>query len=668
MLGALFKFQERPVSIRTLDSYPYFTNFWILQRVVRCIMPRTEPLFTGLELPCCLNLPASSPLLESFQRASHTSPLVSLLTFLLKDRNTMPPKRAQKKTKTWQDVAAEAGQHRETTIHQVLGDEDFGLLQSVNIQAPEGHHRASAAGLLPECQHILSASQLQITNLVIKDLTKLIRTGQISAEEVATAFLRRSAIAQQTVNCITELLGERALSRARELDQTRRGISNTAKGPLHGIPISVKSHIGIEGRRMPAGYIAWWNNTCPRDALVVQILERAGAIVHARTTEPQSMMQLECVSNLYGPTLNPHNVSLSSGGSSGGEGALVAMGGSSIGVGSDVGGSIRVPAAACGIFGLKPTAFRVPTTGWSSTPPGADPIPTVLGPISRDLEGIELFMETVLAAESWKVEPALVPLPWRQVTLDRPIKIGIALHDGTVLPHPPITRTLQELADKIRAIPGFDVVDFPLYKVDEAWAIASSLYFTDGGAADLSAMAESGEPILPLTNWIINQTPGVKNLSRAELEYWLEEREEYRLEYAAAWNSTGTWDEKEGEWVNTVDVLLCPVMPGVATRHGTAKYWSYSAVWNLLDYPALAFPAGRVDKDKDAVKSKRIKFMSDHDRWNKITSEDDPDVFADMPAGVQAVGRRFEDEKVVAVVRILQDRGCLGSQESTQYQ
>lgn len=530
----------------------------------------------------------------------------------------MPPKKVQKrtKTKTWQDIAAEAQKHRDTTIHQVLGNDDFALLQSISVQIPEGQHGASVAALSLEGKRFLSDSHLQITNLEPKGLTKLIATGQLSAEEVVMAFLRRSALAQQTVNCITELLGERALSRARELDHTSQENSNTPKGPLHGIPISVKSHIGIEGRRMPAGYIAWWNNISPRDALVVQILERAGAITHARTTEPQSMMQLECVSNLYGTTLNPHNIALSSGGSSGGEGALIAMGGSPIGVGSDVGGSIRVPAAACGIFGLKPTGFRVPTTGWSSTPPGADPIPTVLGPMSRYLEGIEVFMDTVLAAEPWKVEPALVPLPWRPVSFDRSIKIGIALHDGTVLPHPPITRALQELADKIRALPGFEVVDFPLYKLDEAWAIASSLYFTDGGAADLTVMAESGEPILPLSNWIINQTPGVKNLSRTELEYWLEEREEYRLEYAAAWNSTGVWDEKEGKWVNTVDVLLCPVMPGVATRHGTAKYWSYSAVWNLLDYPALAFPVGRVDRDRDAVKSKRIKFMSDHDRWN----------------------------------------------------
>ena len=112
-----------------------------------------------------------------------------------------------------------------------------------------------------------------------------------------------------------------------------------------------------------------------------------------------------------------------------------------------------MPAAANGIYGLKPTAFRVPTTGWSSTPPGADSIVTVIGPMSRELAGVELFMRTVLAAKPWLVEPALVPMPWTPVevapTRERPLRIGILYDDGVVLPHPPVTRSLREL---VRAI------------------------------------------------------------------------------------------------------------------------------------------------------------------------------------------------------------------------
>ncbi|KAH8899771.1 amidase [Thozetella sp. PMI_491] len=535
----------------------------------------------------------------------------------------MAPKKRQRKQPAWAEIADEARAHRDATVAEIKNKEDLDFDPSPLVSLPpEDIIRSTTSG-----------------------------SSGYTARQVVEAFLTSAAAAQQQVNCLTELLASRARDRADALDVSFRASGPT--GPLHGIPISVKSHIGIAGRHMPSGYAALWHKVPSRDALVVRILEQAGAVVHARTTEPQSMMQLECVSNLYGTTLNPYNKNMSSGGSSGGEAALIALGGSPLGIGSDVGGSIRVPAAACGIYGLKPTANRVPTTGWSSTPPGADPIQTVLGPMSNSLTGIDMFMRAVLAAEPWIEEPVLVPLPWRDVELvpssNRPLRIGIMWHDAVVLPHPPITRAMEELARKLKLVPNLQVVDFPAYKHDEAWAIVSSLYFTDGGKADRDMMAATGEPMMPLTEWIMGN-PGVKNLSREELEYWLEEREEYRLEYAKAWNETGKWDEKTSRWTEVVDAVICPVGPGTANWHGTAKYWTYSAVWNLLDYPALAFPAGKVDKMVDTL-PERSSYMSDSDEENWQLY--DPNQFDSMPVGLQLVGRRFDDEKIVSILRYI---------------
>ena len=196
-----------------------------------------------------------------------------------------------------------------------------------------------------------------------------------------------------------------------------------------------------------------------------------------------------------------------------------------------------------------------------------------------------------------------MPLPWWPVeikpTAEKPLRIGVIWHDGLVMPHSPIQRVLREFVEKIGQTRHVHVVHFEPYKHDEAWAIISSLYFTDGGKADAAAIEESGEPWLPLTDWIIRQNPCVKNLSREELEYWLEEREEYRSEYNRHWNETGTWNKSRGKWEGAIDALICPVAPWVAPKHNTAKYWPYTAVWNLLDYPALAFPAGKVNKDMD---------------------------------------------------------------------
>lgn len=141
---------------------------------------------------------------------------------------------------------------------------------------------------------------------------------------------------------MTELLPERALTRANFLDNYFTKHKKPI-GPLHGLPISVKEHIGMEGLTLNAGYVAWFNKVAKEDAHILQILWRAGAVFHARTTEPQSMMHLETDSNLYGVTVNPYNSHVTAGGSSGGEGALIALRGSCLGIGSDVGGIFIIP-------------------------------------------------------------------------------------------------------------------------------------------------------------------------------------------------------------------------------------------------------------------------------------------------------------------------------------
>lgn len=232
-----------------------------------------------------------------------------------------------------------------------------------------------------------------------------------------------------------------------------------------------------------------------------------------------------------------------------------------------------------------------------------------------------MFMSAVLAAEPWLREPALVPLPWRQFEMPKKLRIGIMHDDGIVKPHPPISRTLKMLEERLRDLPDAQVVPFEAYKHDEAWAITSSLYYTDGGSSDLQILRDSGEPLRPLTKWMITENPCVKSLTRAQLEYWMEEREEFRMEYNDHWNATGTSNQETGKFEDVVDVLLCPVAPWIASRHDTAKYWSYTSIWNLLDWPALVAPVGVADKTRDV--ERRSQFWSDIDGeiWRMCESE-----------------------------------------------
>ncbi|KAF2624023.1 amidase [Macroventuria anomochaeta] len=538
------------------------------------------------------------------------------------------PAAKRKSPKSWTEIAEKAQSHRDVTI------------ASLSPSAPKVPPDLPKNVLhIPE--QLLDQSVLLITNLPFEELLLCLSTGQLSAVQVTTAYLQRAAVAQGLSNCLTELLPSLALDRAKQLDayfQTHQ----RPIGPLHGLPISLKEHLGLQGLRCTTGYVSHWDTIAKEDAHIIQVLRDAGAVFHCRTTIPQTMMHLETDSNLYGVTTNPYNSNLTSGGSSGGEGALVALRGSCLGIGSDVGGSIRSPAANCGVYGLKPTAFRLPTDGWGYMMAGADTVETVLGPLSTSLQGLKNFMKTIIDSEPWLAEPALIPMPWRtySVPTDRPLRIGVLWHDRIVWPHPPITRALKLVTDELKEH-NIEVVDFAPHLHDEAWAILASLYYPDGGEADSEDIASSGEPWRPLSKWIIKDNPCVKKLSVGELAYWLEEREAYRKEYALHWKKHG------------IDALLCPVGPGVAPKHNTAKYWSYTSQWNLLDYPGLVFPVCKVDMAKD-------KWTGDEQLLGELDKENrslwDAEEFHDAPVGLQLVGRRFEDEKIVGILEYLTDK------------
>lgn len=148
--------------------------------------------------------------------------------------------------------------------------------------------------------------------------------------------------------------------------------------------------------------------------------------------------------------------------------------GSIIGIGSDIGGSIRSPAANNGVYGFKPTTYRLPITGWSATMAGAEHIIGTLGPFSTSLEGIKLFMRTVIAGKPWLLEPSLVPLEWRELSRPKKLKVAVLWDDGVVKPHPPVTRALQEVVSKLKAKGNVDIVQWTPYKHDEAWEIIVS--------------------------------------------------------------------------------------------------------------------------------------------------------------------------------------------------
>lgn len=216
------------------------------------------------------------------------------------------------------------------------------------------------------------------------------------------------------------------------------------------------------------GYVGWIGGNLgigdPKQAhqvesqLTTELLS-LGAVLYCKTSLPQTLLLGETKNNIIGQTLNPHNRNLSCGGSSGGEGALQALRGSSLGVGTDIGGSVRIPAAFNGIFSLKPTPERLSYRRVANTNPGQNTYRSTVGFLSTSLGGLELLFRSDLSTQPWLRDPAVVPLPFREEIMDeynsrvisnetgttsaKPLKLGVLWTDGVVQPHPPITRGLR---------------------------------------------------------------------------------------------------------------------------------------------------------------------------------------------------------------------------------
>ncbi|KAI9730866.1 MAG: hypothetical protein M1834_005584 [Cirrosporium novae-zelandiae] len=544
----------------------------------------------------------------------------------------------------WRKVAARRRQEIEAAI-----PESYRVPESLL----EGHNHID----LPYRSKLMSPRELQITEHRAVDLVRLLRERTYTAVEVTTAFCKRAAIAHQATNCLAAVLFDEALKDAAALDDYMQ-VHGKPKGPLHGLPISVKEHIYLAGTFATSGLIAWADSLSPGDALIVKVFRDAGAVFHVKTTNPQTLMAIETESNLYGRTVNPYNTNLTSGGSSGGEGSLIAMRGSVLGIGTDIGGSIRVPSAFCGLYGLKASVARLPHSGLSGLHNGMQNIIGCVGPIATCIADLRLFCETALAANPWDHEPSLIEIPWRtehiQPPLNQKLVIGVMWNDGVVQPHPPLTRALRNAVAALKAA-GHTVIDWDP-KLHAALAEAASrAYFLDGGREYTETLAAVGEPPVPAIKWLLESQTGKPYTVE---ETWKLNNTLFALQkaYTAQWTT------------QSLDVLLTPPNPSLATPITPApkppnKYWSYTSVFNALDYVAAVFPTGTTVQESDTWSQVESgngngnEILSDMDREMRMLypeGGEGPKRYRDAPISLQVVGRRLREEKLLGFMECVE--------------
>lgn len=285
-------------------------------------------------------------------------------------------------------------------------------------------------------------------------------------------------------NCLHEIFFDAAIADAKWLD-AYLAKNKTTVGPLHGLPISLKDQFHVKDVETHMGYVGWINTfrgkkDDPRyltfESEIVKQLRSMGAILYVKTAVPHTLMAGETTNHIIGYTTNPKNRLLSAGGSSGGEGALIGARGSPVGFGTDIGGSIRIPAAANGLFGLKPSSGRLPYEGMANSMDGQNVITSAVGPLGTSLASIKLVTKALLSKEPWLHDPTTVELPWRPEQENLPKKLCFAYHDNDEhTPHPPVLRALKMVVDTLRSA-GHEVIEWkPPVSVDDLAKIGVSI-------------------------------------------------------------------------------------------------------------------------------------------------------------------------------------------------
>jgi fatty acid amide hydrolase len=517
-------------------------------------------------------------------------------------------------------------------------------------------------------QDVAPTKTIDITMLGAGELAAAIASGEVSALDAVEAHIERIERVNPQLNAVVVKRYDAARAEARAAD--RRRASGEPLGPLHGVPITIKECLDLEGTPSTFGLQALANTRAAQDDTYVARMKAAGAIVLGKTNVAQLLFHVECDNPVYGRTNNPWNLERTSGGSSGGEGAIIAAGGSPLGLGTDIGGSLRYPAAHCGIASLKPTTGRTPDAGRYSSPIGQRAIVSQVGVLARRVADVALGVEAINGGRAPSVEPPMPLGDFERVDLAR-LRVATYADDGTFTVAPAIRRAVGEAADALRAA-GARVTEWQPPDVAQAFDLFFSVMSADGGAgmkhalgrdkrdpriATLVALGGRSTATLGLLGRLLRlagqpgMAQGIKNFGHSDTwHYWqvVEAQMEYQRRFAEA------LDRADG---GPFDLILCPATSLPAWTHGAGQNLilggAYTALYNVLGYPAGVVPVTRV-REGEELGRKPSRDMVQQAAYNVELGS------AGLPIGVQVVARPWREHVALAAMRAIEDAARAG--------
>lgn len=420
---------------------------------------------------------------------------------------------------------------------------------------------------------------IDITTSSATRLTAAIRQREVSSVEVVESFLRRIEESNPKLNAVVQLDRDGALIAARAADvRVRR---RERLGPLHGVPMTIKDSFDTAGMISTAGTLGRKAFVPARDASAVARLRNAGAILLGKTNCAEITLAYETDNLVYGRTNNPYDLGRTSGGSSGGSAAILAVNGSALDLGSDTGGSIRIPSHFCGTTGLKPTSGRVPRTGHIISAEGVFQFFTQVGPMARYVEDLALVLP-ILAGPDWR-DPFIVSAPIGKSAAVDLHNLRVAVHTDNGI-YPSTKDTVGVVTDAAKALrkAGCSVVESRPEELSKVYALGNRLWRLGGGPTVQRLLATAGTKTVsePLQPWLKPPTSPPK-------DEWTDLLEQL--------------DHSRGKMLSffeNYDAIVCPACAFPALQHGATlkedldAAFSYGEVYNYVGWPAAVVRGG----------------------------------------------------------------------------
>ncbi|VIO87637.1 amidase, putative [Brugia malayi] len=521
------------------------------------------------------------------------------------------------------------------------------------------HLRVSTndSDILEQRMHILSLNFFELRDELQND--------SLTAVDVLNAFVWKAEMVQREINCVIDFLDE-SFEQAKNLDARWNNVSG--KPPLFGMPFSVKGNFHMKGYDCTIGLAKFLQNPMENDCTLVTFLRSQGAIPFVMTTVPQGLLSFACCSSLYGITSNPHSHSRTPGGSSGGDCALFVAGGSTFGTGSDLAGSLRIPASFCGATTLKPTEGRLRTNYTLNGCSGKARLSLGYGFFTKTVDE-QIFLLKILlgSAEYHELVPhqPLFPLNGNKLTVanSRHLRIGYFVEDGFMKPVPACSRVVVQTVEKLREL-GHELVLFHLPDPEHAASLFYRGILPYGREQLLQIYANEVIPPLLRTFVFLLKLPlllcsiisyvlsfistplsivsgsYIRNLQDLQITQKL--TDQYIEKFTEQWKTF------------ELDALICPAFAVPAVPHaypsrlGTCAF--ATGLFNLLDFPAGIVPTGTVNSDDDRLLADEAFWHTGIDFALKILRDAARDS-AGLPVAVQVATLPLEEEKCLSVMK-----------------